>query len=97
MKKVNKVKLMKLMAKSRPDMALFLMLIDESSDPSQDSGTGKTWGMVYLDNVLYDFIALGFTSNQFAGYLSVLQSNGVYRSCDQFFGYVDMDRSAIRG
>jgi hypothetical protein len=54
----------------------------ESISNKDDAGT---WGMVYLDNAKPS----GCNRHQFAGFLSVLESRGLYRSTgDSYFGEV---------
>lgn len=55
---------------------------------------GKTWEVVYLDNVLGD---LAITPKQFSGYLSALRKEGLYRPEDQCFGEVLVTEPAGRG
>ena len=48
---------------------------------------GSVWGMVYLDNARSG----GLSRHQFAGYLSDLKSNGLYRQTyDPAFGEVKL-------
>lgn len=50
---------------------------------------GEEWGMVYLDNA----IPRGWSKHQFAGHLSDLKANGLYRpTAYSEFGEVKLDR-----
>jgi hypothetical protein len=48
---------------------------------------GSTWGCVYLDNAYADATLIG-SRHEFAGYLSALTAQGVYRPIDKQFGDV---------
>lgn len=43
-------------------------------------------GMVYLDNAFEALEKHGMTRHQFAGYLSSLTKQGLYKAHDQYFG-----------
>lgn len=47
-------------------------------------------GYVYLDNAKSEFINLGFSEKQFAGYLSALTMMDLYTKIDGSFGQVKM-------
>lgn len=56
-------------------------------ESTTEYSNGDVWASVYLDNVRPD----NMTANQFAGYLSALQSAGFYRPVDGvYFGEVKL-------
>jgi hypothetical protein len=67
--------------------ALELLRVNSESTCTEADGT--VWGMVYLDNA----VPHGWSKHQFAGHLSDLKSNGLYRpTYDDAFGEVKLDR-----
>lgn len=86
--KTQQLRITKLLSKPQPALALYYVLCDEA-DPS----VSGDYNEVYLDNVIGTFISFGFTAHQFAGYLSVLTNNGVYKSYGSDFGGVNLDKS----
>ena len=64
--------------------ALELLRVNSESTVTRD---GHEWGMVYLDNA----IPHGWSKHQFAGHLSDLKANGLYRpTSDSHFGEVKL-------
>jgi len=76
--KLSDIKLLNLLAKTSPEKALLLILKDNEEDN----------GEVYLPNAKSDFLDIGFSEKQFAGYLSVLKKQGCYVPSDEYFGEV---------
>ncbi|MEY5060829.1 MAG: hypothetical protein RIS45_750 [Planctomycetota bacterium] len=65
---------------------LELLRVNSESTEVHD---GEEWGMVYLDNA----IPHGWSKHRFAGHLSDLKSNGLYRpTAYSEFGEVKLDR-----
>jgi hypothetical protein len=64
--------------------ALELLRVNSESTCTRADGD---WGMVYLDNA----IPYGWSKHQFAGHLSDLKKNGLYRqTSDSHFGEVKL-------
>ena len=66
--------------------ALELLRVNTENTIKREDGV---WGMVYLDNAR----PRGWSRHQFAGHLSDLKANGLYRQTnDPDFGEVKLDR-----
>lgn len=66
--------------------ALELLRVNTENTIERDDGV---WGMVYLDNA----IPHGWSRHQFAGHLSDLKKNNLYRQTnDPDFGEVKLER-----
>lgn len=66
--------------------ALELLRVNSESECTRSDGS--RWGMVYLDNA----VPRGWSKHQFAGHLSDLKANGLYRpTSDSAFGEVRLE------
>jgi len=66
--------------------ALELLRVNSESTCTREDGS--RWGMVYLDNA----VPYGWLKHQFAGHLSDLKSNGLYRpTSNSSFGEVKLE------
>lgn len=66
-----------------------LELLRVNSESTSHHADGSVWGTVYLDNA----IPHGWSKHQFAGHLSDLKKNGLYRTTHYSeFGEVLLDR-----
>ncbi len=66
-----------------------LELLRVNTENTVEHKDGTVWGMVYLDNARPH----GWSRHQFAGHLSDLKSNGLYRqTSDPHFGEVKLER-----
>jgi hypothetical protein len=68
--------------------AHLLNMLRVNSENTVTSEDGSRWGQVYLDNA----IPHGWTRHQFAGHLSDLKKQGLYRpQYDNYFGDVKLE------
>jgi hypothetical protein len=70
-----------------PNTTIALAALRAEKEAISTDANGVEWGMVYLDNAKPD----GWTRHQFAGHLSDLKAQGLYRpTSDPAFGEVKL-------